>query len=267
MTVKNAELEELVKEQTALQCTVREEEYGGLCIEDRTMRSRTLREYGQMLFDPCLGEEKFNGLLDNLIRKRGKAVWVDLGCGHAVALKEGKQYFRNRNVPLRKLRTYGYDAIPPAILRTTEAMDWKYAKYAPKIIQADIENVVFEEQPDLITAVCSLFWTRDPLQVFANAARQAKKGAVLCFNNINRITTDDYLYGNLFEKIISSNAGIPGFDVINLSNDAIVARKASNHKDYTYGFRLVSKRRDCVNDPFWYIYTSDYNSNGRKREF
>jgi len=263
MTVKNDKLEELVKEQTALQCNVIEGAYGRVRIEDRTIRNRDIEEYGREFFPPECSNNIYS-LLDDMITNKDKVVWIDLGCGHAIALRGGKNYFEKKGA-LGKIRAYGYDAIPLKKIRKKSEILKR--KYAPKIIQADIETVVFEEKPDIVTACCSLFWTKDPLQVFANAARQAKKGSVLCFNNLDRITTDDYLAWNLFEKIKSSNGGIPGFDIINLSKDAIVARKVSNHKDYTYGFRLVSRYQALVDNPFRYVYTSDFGSNGGKREF
>lgn len=277
MAVKNDELEELVKEQTALQCFVIKERCGA-SILDRTLRSRGLSEYGELLFGLNEGAKKFYGLLEGILKEKGRVVWADLGCGHAVALSEGKRHFEHEGIDMEKLRTYGYDAVLPGksgLYRRliNEIID---ERYAPKIIQADIATAAFEETPDLITAVCSLFWTRDPLHVFANAARQAKEGSVLCFNNLNEIRTKGHmgsmaerlgLSSMLFDRIIKAYNRLPGFEIISLSNDAIVARKTSNLEDYTYGFRLVSRHQDFENTPFSYVYTSDSGSKGRKREF
>lgn len=277
MTVKNAELEELVKEQTELQMIYDNE---ARQMKDRTNRHRSIRDYEVELFRKNIdvvvvfeGEKRLNGLLDSIKQKRGKVVWADLGCGHAIALREGKQYFEEKGA-LEKLITRGYDAIPvnadvikEGITKVGLGKGLIDRKYAPKIIQADIATAVFEEKPDLVTAVNVLFWTKDPLQVFANAARQMRTGGVICFNNLINIKIYDSLDTNLFQAIIRSNNGLPGFKIIPTFGNSIVARKVSEQKDYTYGFRLVSRHRNYSHDPFTYVYTSDSNSRGRKREF
>ena len=175
---------------------------------------------------------------------------------------------------MEKLAAYGYDAIsanndaiPEGLDKEGLKKDIMHEKYAPKIIKADITNVVFEEKPDIVTAVNALFWTRDPLQVFANTARQLKIGGVLCFNNMRNLHTDDIIVTNLFQKIIRYNQGLPGFKIIPTFDNSIVARKVSEQEDYTYGFRLRSRHQCIKEEPFRYTYISDLSSRGRKLEF
>ncbi len=85
-------LDALVKEQTALQCIVEENLKGKPLIHDRTTRDRTILEYGTGLFPPDCSN-KLHWLLDDMAMNKDKVVWIDLGCGHAIALREGKRYF------------------------------------------------------------------------------------------------------------------------------------------------------------------------------
>ena len=88
------------------------------------------------------------------------------------------------------------------------------SRYQPTFEQTDIETAEFPESPDIITASNVLFWTRDPMKVFANAAKQANIGATLCFNRIDFMSSYFSQFGTsyeVFRGIRKVHGTIPGF--------------------------------------------------------
>jgi len=187
--------------------------------------------------------------------RKGFAVWVDLGCMDGIALRSGKKYFDDMGYGANALHAYGYDVLPvdeEFVRRLIERKPGKYPKelldesYKPIIVRDDITTATFQEPPDLVTCVETMYYTRDPLAIFDNAARQAPIGAALCINGLYRIYSevvgDNGRPGriNLFHRIMLDHEGLHGFSVLNLpfNSEALVLIKGGEIEDYRYGFAL-----------------------------
>jgi len=198
---------ELVQEQTELQVG--------------TERANTLRDYSNNLglfgISRDHNRKGINKILEDFILKQGHVVWVDLGCGNGAALRQGKEHLARTGTDPAKLRAYGFDAMPIGLAKLREYMqrfpkefskDILNPEYSPEFTQTDITDVRFPEKPDLITCHDVLFWTKDPLKVFLNAAKQANIGAWICLNRLDRISysntrswsSSDYLFRKIFRE-------------------------------------------------------------------
>ncbi|HII16091.1 MAG TPA: methyltransferase domain-containing protein [Nanoarchaeota archaeon] len=261
MTVNDAELEALVAEQRTLQRV--------MTPEMGYSRYRTINEYSD--FFRSIGYT-LGSLLETIITKQGHAVWADLGCGAGIALRQGKQYLKQRGMNPENLRTYGYEAAPipdrkiaaelPKRSIDSDVLD---KRYEPKIIQADAAAAAFEEPPDLITGIYLLFWTKDPLKVFANAARQLKTTGVVCLNNFSSLKTPFHV--SVLEYIEAThNNRLPGFKRLTecSSSNTLLATKVSGQDDFTYGLRLASRTQQGPGFGFDYVYVPTSEAEGGK---
>jgi hypothetical protein len=141
------------------------------------------------------GRVVFLGFMSQLLKKRGPIVWVDIGCGLSLALRQGKMILDWGGLDYTRLRTYGVDA---RSLNRSEmesavegAMGGEYCverevlskKYRPTLIKADAHYVKFPEKADLVTGVQVLQYCEDPLKVFANVMRQTNIGGLVSLCN------------------------------------------------------------------------------------
>ncbi len=118
-------------------------------------------------------------------------------------------------------------------------------EYRPRIIKEDVHEVTFEQSPDLVTACFALQWINNPLQVFANAARQIKIGGYLAVHNIWGMhfrprEGEQWHSGSMFEEINYQHEGIPGFRILNLDSFSLILEK-TKEVDFTYGLNLTEK--------------------------
>ncbi|MBU2638769.1 MAG: class I SAM-dependent methyltransferase [Nanoarchaeota archaeon] len=231
----------LEEEQRKLQLRKNPKGKGRLDVTDR---GRGLFEYSKIFGNNPKGNiTNMEGLIMDYVQRQRHAVWVDLGCGHGIGLREGKKYLEEKGIG-RRLRTYGYDALPndtSTIGETTpDVLELLAEKYAPVLIQGNMETAVFKEKPDIVTCVFALLWTKNPLRVFSNAATQANIGAVLCFNGMQFMHLPE---NNVF-SMIRKTGSLPGFEIITYTGSKLVARKTQELDDFAYGFRLVSTCKD-----------------------
>jgi SAM-dependent methyltransferase len=155
-----------------------------------TQKGKWPRSYGDARW--WLGE--WDGTVaDKLVSlgaKERSVVWVDVGPGYQVALRQGKRDFPG-------LVTYGVDVVNwgeelkanPERAKTYEKDLRKYLelgeenifddKYRPEMILQPMEEARLPEPADLITALSSLSFADDPLQSLANLYNQLKPEGVL----------------------------------------------------------------------------------------
>ncbi len=255
-------------------------------------RSRTLADYNSSLgFYDLYSDNLYYGtdglgkiILDQL-DKKPEVVWVDLGCGNGVALREGKMLLEGKGLDPVRLRTYGVDVLPFSeeemqhyIRKFPEEYSDSMMKpqYAPVFIQDDIHTVSFSEKPDLITASYVLAWTDDPVKILANALTQANSGAYLFANDGQCIhfsdKPDSCVYNHsVFEEMMVRDGGktIKRFHSPWPFNHLMIGKVAEN-SDFTYGLRLFRKnirkafdswKRRLVPSCFGYMYgDKDYEA-------
>ncbi len=254
----------LIAEQTRLQ------------INGETNRCNTLYGYSQFFDlnyagsrreDEALRRGGFKTILERRLAQQDSVVWVDLGCGNAVALTDAKIYLECRGIDPSRLKTYGFDALPideEEIERHIRDFPKEYSlllleeKYRPVFQQEDISMVSFPEKADILTINEVLFWTEDPLKIIANALAQAKIGALCCFNRVNNLLfsndpSSHYFENDLF-RYMSNQGDIPGFTLFHQSSDLIVLEKKEEIDDYQFGFRLYRRNERRIVQGFNYIY-------------
>lgn len=262
--------EELVAEQTRMQ----------LDFDEPKERSRTIDEYSDCFDFKKVAENTGDNswrelgilkILEDYYRQKGHVVWADLGAGNLVALRGGKRHFKYAGWDPKALRAYGYDALPVdeikvrylKIIRPSRIpRDILDEEYRPIFSQEDISTVKFREKPDLITCIEILQYTEDPLKIFANAARQAPIGAILCFNALSSLlyTNDpsgDTYTTRLFRKITDQFDGVPGFKMYYLDRDYdnFILEKTEEIGDFSFGFRFVNRTTSKKLGQSKYAYT------------
>jgi hypothetical protein len=197
-------------------------------------------------------EKGIKRLLEDYIKQKGSVVWADLGCGNGIALRQGKIYLESIGIDPSKLHAYGYDALPPnrdEIKRQIMLYpkDYNYQlllkRNEPIIKQMDIATVKFEEKPDIITAFDVLFWTKNPLKIFANAIKQSNLGATICLNRTEFMMRvynpkDNHPEINIFEKICSNSSTSTGISAQYVSRQYAILKKISENQDFTFGYKL-----------------------------
>jgi hypothetical protein len=235
------------------------EEQRRLQIEGDTNRSNTLEEYSKILNLPDMKNPSPNvylhglgGLLLDYLQANREIVWVDLASGNAIALRQGKIFLEKQGVDTSRLRTYGFDALPVDISLIQYLMKHLpeefeetllNLEYAPELYQKDILSVKFPETPDIITCSEALFWTDDPLQVFTNAANQAKVGATLLMNRLSKASYESANYPGVFEELIRRFDGLPGLDIkFYMDAAGIIATKTEPFSDLNFGLNVRDKQ-------------------------
>jgi hypothetical protein len=260
-------------------------------LQAKTDRNRTLQEYSTILGvrrlagkeqDPTWATEGLIKLLEDTIRNNGSAVWVDLGCGNGVALRQAKVALKEKGVDISKLRTIGIDLLPvdtndlrshietyPNLYQDGLDSD----EYAPEFIQGDMSSVRFPEEADIVTGVETLQWTNDPLAVIGNANKQLKINGVIGLNRTNNILYTDNpsastdpgqmlvesqgpFFHHLFTKETGFYEDIEGFDTLDQGTSSVLLRKKSD-KDYSQDYRLVTRGKWLQG--FQYLYTNAVN--------
>lgn len=218
--------ETLKVEQTALQ----------LNRELGPPRHRALSEYSR---DFDMGTAWLPRYVQNLISSQPSSVYIDLGCGDGMALRDAKRIARKNE---GSIRTIGVDILEPdwelaklKMRRGADPIDCQLAEedYAPELYEGDIDVFEFPEPADLVTLSSVLYWTGDPLQALANAASQVKVGGVLCANGLSAIDeTDGRMKGNLFNaRIFARNQPVEGFTILSENKsyaDAVVLQKTDD---------------------------------------
>lgn len=199
---------ELAREQRQLQFHGTKRDRKGK-LTRKTDRSRTIDEYSSELnFYEIARKTKekdwsilgLKKLIRKKIERKGYCVWVDLGCGNTVALRQGKMYLESVGIDPSKLRTYGIDVLPI----DNDALEWhmkmfpkEYSAflrdelYRPKFKTDDIETAKFTESADIVTGIEVLFWMQDPLKAVLNAYNQMNVNGILGFNRTSRIFYND----------------------------------------------------------------------------
>lgn len=237
-------------------------------LQEGYERSRSLDDYSTYFdFSPIKIANKdaswmtkgIRNFLESCVRRKGYAVWVDMGSGNCMALREGKMYIESLGYDPKVLSTYGYDALPISeseqeIRVAMGSMPLEFPpdvlkpKYAPKFCQADIATVKFPEKPDIVTSVEVLGYTEDPLGIFANAARQSPVGTIFCitdiFENCLTLYKDEKTDQLRCKRVIDKDDTVPGFSVMSWSDrpcEGVVMVKELNLKDYTYGYVFSHK--------------------------
>ncbi|MFH1174538.1 MAG: methyltransferase domain-containing protein [archaeon] len=246
-------------------------------LQTTTNRCRTLEEYGFSFLqigmttkDRSWGRMGMRKLIKDKLEQKKRIVWLDLGCGNGIALRMGKKYAEELN---RKddLLTIGVDTLPPDEEEVAyHVKKWHRSfptyvldeAYKPTFLQADIATVSFSElqaePPDIITCESVLFWTQDPLLVFANAAQQVQIRGTLCISQLTCMhytkNPESIFYDRdlITEASRYTNGILPGFTHhIPLTDTAVLTKTAE--KDFTYGFELVSRKKTRMG-PFDYLY-------------
>lgn len=272
-------LARLVEEQTRLQMNGTARDLMDGAIIKKTDRSRTIDEYSQKFgfWDLNEGDDKswaklgLKKLIDQYIERQGQVVWVDLGCGNAVALRQGKMYLEDSGRDPGLLRAYGIDALPmdeAVIQEHIENFPLYFTerlleeRYKPIFRQADISDMVFEERPDIVTCSSVMQWVEDPLLVFENAARQAKVGATLCLDRLNRLyySKDPTRSGYdnlLFTKMFYYERNRREMEILSrvICGDGLIVRKTKEDVDFTFGFRLFHK--GTAMQGFFHVYYNE----------
>lgn len=187
-------------------------------------RSRTLWEYDWHLgfendeFFVPMAHKSLLDIVKDEIKKKDKAVWIDLGCGSALHFREAKLALDYEGIDPNKLVTIGYDLFEPNIDSIKVKIEKRLVdenilleKYDPLIINEDISCAQFIEQPDLVTSCKVLYWTRDPLKVIRNVSQQIKPGTIFAFDTFSALFYNDKTY-YLKDKIWHDHGTIPGFD-------------------------------------------------------
>jgi hypothetical protein len=232
----------------------------------RHPRSRRLVEYSAEFMSPgdhdhcCRPIDGWEDLekrgifaaFDHFLERKERVVWVDLGCGNAIALRQAKKYFEQTRRGIANLTAIGYDVLPVDMdeyLRYARAMPKRYdpsdwdGKYAPEIRNEDIHHAVFPEPPDIVTCIQVLQYSQTPLQIFSNAAKQLREGAVLLIPNMNVIRHS--APGNsqkLIDRMMKQGQ-IPGFRFLYKPRAALqrpdtllMERTSEPIEDFTFGF-------------------------------
>lgn len=174
-----------------------------------------------------LDEKGIYFLFEKFMRKNGRVVWVDLGCGNQIAQRQAKKHFKEKGYGLDNLVAIGYDALP------FDKFEYDYRKndkgdgysdedidpeFQPTFIQADIKDVKFHEAPDIVTCLQVLQWAQYPLEVFANAASQVEKGAFMNFSQMDIMLFEEWgMDGLCWNGFMHSGyfSHVPGFDLVN----------------------------------------------------
>jgi hypothetical protein len=261
-------LDELELEQTEIQ----------LDPNDEKKRSRRIAEYSatfnfeviaKRTGDKSWKEKGILKILENIVKKKGRAVWVDLACGNAVALREGRKYFHETYGDVDLLKAYGFDALRVEMGRIREFMERHHNHYPsdlldptynPTFAQVDITDVKFPETPDLITCIEAVYYTNDPMEVIANATRQAQIGTTMCMTGLSRLHLLDPgsdLFEFLFRKYLGKLDTLPGFETLGLTNimpDDLILVKTEEIEDPKYGFTLAESKQSNRQGGFNYYY-------------
>lgn len=251
-------------------------EQARLQIKGETNRCHTLDGYSQYFDlnyagirreDEALRRGGLKTILERRLSQQDSVVWVDLGCGNAVALTDAKIYLESRGIDPSRLKTYGFDALPideEEIERHIRDFPKEYSpllleqRYRPVFQQEDITAVSFPERADIVTVNEVLFWTEDPLKIIANALAQAKIGALCCFNRVSNLLfsrePDSHYFENDLFRYMSNRGNIPGFAIFHQSSDLIILEKKEEIDDYQFGFRLYHQNERRIVQGFNYVY-------------
>ncbi len=232
-------------------------------------------------------------LLDYYAHRKGRVVWVDLGCGNGIALRQAKKWFTGA-YGAERLSAIGYDILP------FDSFEYKYRtqdnkkghsgnyyyfkddldpKYEPQIFTEDITTASFPETPDIITCFQVLQWTTNPLEIFANAASQMGSGSVFNVFGLDNIFYENDRYSDqrdyLFRKIAIEKCGLPGFDFVYPrdvysipSSPEFLIRNSDAVSDFTFGFTHHSSKNpwDNMRDDYYRWFNSFYTKpNNQKR--
>lgn len=195
-------------------------------FQTNTVRSRTLSTYSR---DFHMNNKWLNDFIVNLIIYNSKSVYVDLGCGNTIALRQARFLAANLRQD-RRLTTYGVDILPADLHKVKIEIERisnlgiskqvLKKKYDPVLIIDNIDSVKFPELADLVTISSALLWTKDPLRAFANAAAQTRVGGVLCANALDVIRATG-------EKPPLIKNTLPGFEQLTPGNNSVLRKTES----------------------------------------
>lgn len=201
-----------------------------------------------------LGKRGFKKVLEDKLAEQEYVVWVDLGCGEAIALRQAKQHLIDIGYDPARLKAYGFDLLPVDedeiryhIENFPDGFDATLLdeRCKPILEQKDIHTVDFPEKADIVTCKEVLFWTRDALQVFSNAARQTKIGGILAFNRTRHLLYFDDPTSCVFQDVVFQmldRDGISGLKLLYNGSDSLLAEKSSE-QDFTFGLQLHHKTK------------------------
>ena len=192
-------------------------------------------------------------------------VLVDLGCGNAIAQRQGKKHFKEAGLGMERLVAVGYDLLPIDMFEYGHSRKQNPARYngddfspefAPIILAKNIRRAIFLEAPDIVTCFQVVQWTEYPLEILANAASQVERGAVLNFTKLgnftgysrmkSRIGKVDYIFHTSSEPDIH----IRGFDIPlldkspSLPDPLIMIRNGEHVEDFMFGLKRVGSRHE-----------------------
>jgi SAM-dependent methyltransferase len=208
-------------------------------------------------------------MIKDIIVRKGSCVWVDLGCGNGIALRQAKIMLEKDGIDPDLLRTYGVDVLPSDLQEIEQdihdqpdifSKELTGAKYSPMMIQADATQVDLKEKADLITAVEVTQWVKDPLELLRNAIFQLNEGGIIGFSKTRRlkysgsehpssdpekisIQADEILMDRFERQSILSTDNIthPGLEIVTKSYDSIVLKKTMSDVQFGENLKLISR--------------------------
>ena len=192
-------------------------------------------------------------------------VWVDLGCGNEIALRQAKVFLERDGINPDRLKTYGVDLYPNDagfgrdITPMMNLSPKEYSRnflddtYAPVRLCGDITTVVFPEAPNLITAVQVLQWNKDPLTVFTNAVNQLELGGIIGLHNTGKIYfTDDNqthieksippeTYPLLFEELFNYSSRVNGLVQFGYDDGVSIMLRKGEDSKFVHNHQLIAR--------------------------
>lgn len=240
-------------------------------------RSRTLNEYSWAFTGEATGRDKHPDelkgldergifhLFDYFLSKNGRVVWIDLGCGNGVALRQAKKHFKESGLGMERLIAIGYDLLP------VDMFEYQYRRrespknysdddfnqeFEPTMLQENIRDAIFPETPDIVTCLQVLQWTEHPLEILANAAPQVPEGAFMNFSGLSRSVCHSDC-GVLFHS--STGIRIRGFIIPkidtfsgSLPEPSVMIRNGEPVSDFMFGLKRVGSRHE------WNMFREEY---------
>lgn len=229
-----------------------------------------IRELAKPLKDESFYTDGLLKIIKDTIDRKGKAVWVDLGCGNGVALRDAKLKLEEAGYDPNSLITYGVDILPQnhklikekILLKPKEYSPSLLSKnYAPNFIKHDISSVLLPQNADLITSVHVLQWSNDPLKIFENAYNQLNPEGILILNHTRNIIyskeiTDSYKLLNdsknlLFNNIYKTKEDKKNVDVL-ISNEINIMIRKKDYTPFRSDLSLIKKEK--CNSGFIHLY-------------